>query len=163
VLQRAAQLALHCPVQVVVSPDEPQAPEQLPWHVALQSVLQSYVPGFTVHLAEQPPWQLAWQLGSMAVHPPEQLASSCASHATCTLGAEQARSHDPVTSALHVSFPLKTAPPQSEKMSARADPAANKTVTPASTATKPRSEEERFTRDLHEKALTTETGAVIKP
>ena len=41
VLQRAAQLALHCPVQVVVSPDEAHAPEQLPWHVALQSVLQS--------------------------------------------------------------------------------------------------------------------------
>ena len=122
-LQRAAQLALHCPVQVVMSPDDAHAPEQLPWHVALQSVLQSYVPGFTVHLAEQPPSQLAWQLGSVAVHPPEQLASSCASHATCTLGAEQARSHEPLTSAVHDSFPSNTAPPQSEKMSARAGPA----------------------------------------
>jgi hypothetical protein len=116
----------------------------------LQSVLQSNVPGEAEHLPEQPPWQLAWQLGTVAVHPPEQLASSCTSHAICTFGGAQATSHEPLTSAVHVSFPLKTAPPQSETMSAPADPAANKTVVPA---TRARSKEERFTNDLLGKKL----------
>ena len=116
---------------------------QLPWHVALQSVLQSKVPGVAVHLPEQPPSQLVWQLGSVAVHPPEQLASSCASHAICTFGGAQAMSHEALTSAVHVSLPSKTVPPQSEKMSARARPATSRTAAPAISA---RSEEARRLR-----------------
>src|SRR3974390_2498177 len=45
VLQRAAQLAWHWPVQVVWSEADEHAPEQLPSHVALQSVLQLKLPG----------------------------------------------------------------------------------------------------------------------
>jgi hypothetical protein len=77
-------------------------------------VLQSKLPGLVVHLPAQLPWQVVWQVGSVALHWPEQVASSCASHASCTFGGAQAMSHEPVTSAVHVSFPLKTAPPQSE-------------------------------------------------
>ncbi len=145
-LHRAAQLAWHCPAQVVPpSLEDAHAPEQLPWHVALQSVLQSKVPAFAEHLPEQPPWQEVSQLGAVTLHPPAQVASSCASQASCTFGGAQAMSHEPVTSAVHVSLPLKTVPPQSEKMSARAGPAANTTV---AAATKARSERELFTGDL---------------
>jgi hypothetical protein len=83
--------------------------------VALQSVLQLNMPGLAMQLAEHVPIQLAWQLGSVAVHVLlSQLASSCASHASCKFGGWQATSHPPLTSAVHVSLPLKMAPPQSE-------------------------------------------------
>jgi len=130
--------------------DAEHAPEQLPSQVALQSVLQSKLPGLAEHLAAQPPWQLVSQLGSVAVHPPAQVASSWALHATCKFGGAQATSHEPLTSAVHFSLPLKTAPPQSEKMSARADPAESTTIAPA---TRARSEDERFTDDLLKKKL----------
>jgi hypothetical protein len=107
--------------------------------------LQSKVPGLAVHLPAQPPSQLAWQLGSVALQLPEQLASSCALQASWTFGGAQATSHEALTSAVQVSLPSKTAPPQSEKMSARADLAVNATAPPAIRA---RSKENRFTRDL---------------
>ena len=123
--------------------------------MVLQSVLQSKLPGFAMHLPEQPPWQLAWQLGSVALHPPLQLASSWASHASCNFGGWQATSHEPLTSAVHVSLPLNTAPPQSEKMSARADPGAKRTLAPAKRA---RSEEERFTGETSKEEAFTMDG-----
>jgi hypothetical protein len=95
--------------------EDVHAPEQLFWHVALQSVLQSKLPGLAEHLAEHPPSQLASQLGSVAVHMALwQLASSCASHASCKFGGWHWTSHPALASAVHVSLPLKTAPPQSE-------------------------------------------------
>jgi hypothetical protein len=123
----------------------------------LQSVLQSKVPGVAEHLPEQLPSQLAWQLGSVAVHPPEQEASSCASQANCNFGGWQATSHVSMTSTVHISWPSKMAPPQSEAMSARADPETSRAIAPAITA---RSEEERFTRVLQEAAFHDETGYV---
>lgn len=135
-LQRASQLAWHWPVHVVMSLEDAQALEQLPSHVALQSASQLKLPGLEEHMPAQVPSQLLVQLGSVAVHPPEQLASSWASHAICRFGGEQAMSHDAVASTVHDSLPLKTAPPQSAKMSARAEPAANVTIAPATTATR---------------------------
>ncbi len=70
-----------------------------------------------------------------------QLASSCASHATWRFGGEHWTSHDALASTVQLSLPLNTAPPQSEKTSARAEPAASVTVVPATTA---RSEDQRI-------------------
>jgi hypothetical protein len=144
-------------MHVAISAEDEHAPVQLPLHVPLQSALQLKLPGLAMQLPMHEPWQLAWQLGNVAVHPPAQLASSWASHATCRLGGAQATSHDALTSAVHVSLPLKTAPPQSEKMSARAYPAARTMVAAAARA---RSEEVRFTSDLLKISSHDETGRV---
>jgi hypothetical protein len=145
VLHRAPQLAWHWDIQVVMSPDDEQAPEQLPWQVPVQSALQLKLPGLAEHLPEQPPSQEAEHMGNMTVQPPEQLASSCAEHANCTFETEHATSHDALASTVQVSFPSKTAPPQSDKISARAAPAANVTMAPNATA---RSEDQRNMEDL---------------
>jgi hypothetical protein len=145
-LQRAEQLALHCPMHVSMSLEPVQEPEQEPVQLALQLVLQSISPGVPVQPPLQPAVQLPVQLAEAdTLQPPEQLASRLASHATWRLGGEHAALHPPLIIAVHDSLPLKTAPPQSLKMSARAELAANVSVAPA---TRARSEDQRNMRDL---------------
>jgi hypothetical protein len=78
--------------------------------------VQLKLPGFAVQVPEQAALQLPSQVGSVAVQPPEQLASSCALHAIWTLGAEQAMSQDALAFTVQLALPSTTAPPQSSKM-----------------------------------------------
>jgi hypothetical protein len=115
--------------------------------VALQSVLQSKDPGLAEHFPAHPPWQVVWQLGKVAVQPPEHIVSSWASHAIWRFGGAHATSQDAPTSAVHFSVPSKTVPPQSEKMSpARAEATVKTIVAPETRARK--EEEARITQDL---------------
>jgi hypothetical protein len=152
-LQCAVQLALHWPVQVDMQLDmllddmhcDVQVPMQLPSHDAPQLPVQLKLPGFDVQVPMQLASQLVLQLGRVAVQPPMQLASRLASQAIWRLGGEHAALHPPLTTALHISLPFTTAPPQSSKtfpvQSARAELAANETVAPA---TRARSEDQRI-------------------
>jgi hypothetical protein len=158
VSHRAEQLALHCPMQVVMLPEDMHELVQSPVQLALQSVLHSASPGVAVQLAMQAVLQLPVQLAETeAMQLPVQPTSRFASHATCRLGGEHAASHPPLTMAVHDSLPLKTAPPQSEKMSARAEPAANVTIAPA---TRARSEDQRTMRTSRWKTIFDETSPV---
>jgi hypothetical protein len=102
-------------MQLVLPPCDEHAPVQLPSHEAPQSAVQLKLPGFAVHVPEQVALQVVSQLGSVAVHPPVQLASSCALQATWTFGAEHATSQDALAFTVHWAFPSTTAPPQSSK------------------------------------------------
>jgi hypothetical protein len=148
-LQRAWQLAWHSPVQLTLPLCDVQALEQFPSHDALQSAVQSKLPGFAVQVPEQVALHVPSQLGRVAVQPPEQLASSCALQATCTFGAEHATSHDALAFTVHEAFPSTTAPPQSSKMllaqAARAEWAANVIAAPA---TRARNEDQRTMMSL---------------
>jgi len=119
-----------------------QLPSQLPWHDASQSKL----PGFAVQLAMQPPVQLGEQLAdALAVHPPEQLSSSCPVHATSKLTGVHLAMQLTVASTSHISVPLPwkmAAPLQAESRSALAAPAAKVTTSGAPSATA-RSEDQR--------------------
>ena len=126
-----------------------QVPEQLLSQELSQSALQLKLPGFSEQVPMQLLSQLPEQLGSVAVQPPEQLASSCALHATWRFGGEHWTSHDALASTVQLALPSTTAPPQSSKMfpahAARAELAANVSVAPA---TRARSEDQRNIRDL---------------
>ena len=89
--------------------------------------------------------QLPSQLGSVAVHPPVQPASSIAEQETERLGGVHWAEQDAMASTVQVSFPSTTAPPHADSRSARADPAASVTIAPA---TKARREDQRNMRNL---------------
>ena len=129
-----ASVVAHCPMHEL---------EQSPSQVPEQSALQLKLPG--LQLAIQLPSQLTWQLGSVALQPPLHIPSNSAEHASSRLESEHWTSQEALAITVHDSLPLNTAPPQSDRMSARADPAASVTTAPA---TKARREDQRNMRNL---------------
>jgi hypothetical protein len=141
-LQRALMLAWHSAVHVSMSLLPMQADVQLPIASASHDPWQSKPP-LVEQLAMQEAWQLVLQLASMPpVQPPMHPTSSCAEHAALKLRLWQDASQLMLGGdMLQLAVELISAPPQSGRNEAWAEPV--KKVTAAAAARVAKAESER--------------------